>query len=150
MKLGGWVRCVKISPEFEFGGQRSKPRSGTKNKKVRFFRERSSGARLYASGKISACCLVSLEISLSFHFTSDSTRLENTRIKFLLLERGCVSKQQPNDPATNTFAHLQSPQSEFQTLHYVSKMTTFYLKKGNEKRNDIEMSNQNIIRSKYE
>jgi len=39
------VHCTKISPEFEFGGQRSRS-PGTKKRKVRHFvRVSSSGAR---------------------------------------------------------------------------------------------------------
>ena len=48
MKLGGYVHCTKISPEFEFWGQRSnvKVTGDKKNAKVRHFVwESSSGAR---------------------------------------------------------------------------------------------------------
>jgi len=70
MKLGGQVQCTKISPELEFGGQRSKVKvSRDKKQSAAFF---GSGPRglacgvclgkhrppFYAGGKISACCLV--------------------------------------------------------------------------------------------
>ena len=51
MKLGGYVQCTKILPQFKFGvkGQRSRS-PGTKKKKVQhFFQERSSGARVVSS-----------------------------------------------------------------------------------------------------
>jgi len=82
------VHCTKISPKFEFGGQRSRS-PVIKNEKVRHF----SGAILegascivrqfYAGGKISTCCLVAITTSftnLSHHrlppnLSTDSTDL---------------------------------------------------------------------------
>ena len=72
MKVGGQVHCTKISPEFEFGGQRSKvkvTRDTTKTKNAAFFGSGPWGLAcgvclgnhcppFYAGGKISACCLV--------------------------------------------------------------------------------------------
>ena len=65
MKLSGYVRCTKISPEFERRGQRSKVKV-TGNKKKRKSAAFCLGVVLwgtvlrqfYAGWKISACCLV--------------------------------------------------------------------------------------------
>jgi len=60
MKLGGYLHCTKISPEFECQDQRSKVKV-TGDKKTKkcgiFFGSRPRG-RFYAGGKISACYLV--------------------------------------------------------------------------------------------
>ena len=48
MKLGGEVHCAKISPEFEFGGQRSRS-PGTKRRTIAvFFSGRGPRAALHA------------------------------------------------------------------------------------------------------
>jgi len=45
------VHCTKISPKFEFGGQKSKVKvtRDKKRKSVAFFGERSSGAQVVSS-----------------------------------------------------------------------------------------------------
>jgi len=67
MKLGGYVYCTKISPEFEFGGSMSKVKltRDRKQKSVAFFLAAVIGGascvvrQFYAGGKSSACCLLS-------------------------------------------------------------------------------------------
>jgi len=63
------VHCTKISPEFEFGSQRSKVKGQGHQRQTRksaaFLGEAVLGGRelcrvvsVYDGGKISACCLV--------------------------------------------------------------------------------------------
>jgi len=91
------VQCTKISPEFEFGNQRSKVKVTTdkKTKKCGIF----SGAVLagascvvcqfYASGKISACCLYSW-----LDKTKTANIIKQNWSQFLLVVKAAALKQQ--------------------------------------------------------
>ena len=66
------MHCTKISPEFKFGGPRSRS-PGTKNEKVQhFYWESSSGARSAASSMLVGKYMHAVYFSqLSFHQMSD-------------------------------------------------------------------------------